>query len=684
MPDPTYAGLLRDLIDGEDPNGQEMNWQNYYSDSYYQDLLHESKTALWNGILQNLKNQSPIGDETPLGQQSLFKHIADNIDLTNNSLSSLESMWNDSVVTAINNFEDTFSNAIVKDSGGESVITLEDIKNANAGNSFSGDPYVIPNKNIDGQKYIDVRGDDKIVSVLNNSSELQYTHTAGNNKWIRLLMPKYLRSVEVEDLNRNFWVIGQTLTAVCETLFGPGIPDLFESLLKEIVGLWENVLYLWATASLLTQKQFDTHYEVVTIPNNTQTTFRKFDYFWASGSQIPNLGNDDHFISIWSSNPTQREADKLSIKNAIIERLQYLKEMYPNSNLVILPEIRENNYKHNYYSRAEYPGIYVYNRETQQEHWHWFCIYHDKVENDVSKPGTDLLYYYYYGKDRSYDSDITGWLILDIARDCKKINDANWSEYNGYLSQMYSILERETDYAWMFSMKNAVLSGDTAYYGMLRPIIGMKDDGTNFTCSFIIDDAAAYTVNSDPSRLFFYHTDSALDPITIQQLLNSDVKISIFGHNTYQKDYWNVPDGEYFYWLNNVQTETNASAEVPNYTGYDLRESGATYDQATIETDCNVTSVDDVRVTGKLVGTSPNTYRKATRSLTHSWVYDTSYDPSVAHTGTVSGTNGYYMGELVTCQNLLAIPEMQVNAVAYWGEPAPTLDLDDFQSLENG
>jgi len=38
-----------------------------------------------------------------------------------------------------------------------------------------------------------------------------FTRTKNDGKdshWIRLLMPQYKRKVEVEDLDRNFWVIG--------------------------------------------------------------------------------------------------------------------------------------------------------------------------------------------------------------------------------------------------------------------------------------------------------------------------------------------------------------------------------------------------------------------------------------------------------------------------------------------
>lgn len=40
------------------------------------------------------------------------------------------------------------------------------------------------------------------------------------NYYLNLLMPQYKRRVEVEDLNENFWVIGQVLDSVVGTLFG--------------------------------------------------------------------------------------------------------------------------------------------------------------------------------------------------------------------------------------------------------------------------------------------------------------------------------------------------------------------------------------------------------------------------------------------------------------------------------
>lgn len=68
--------------------------------------------------------------------------------------------------------------------------------------------WVKPWTNIDSDNYSEVRDEDKIVPVLNTENKLQFTLTQRITECVcRLLMPAYDRRVEVEDLNRNFWVI---------------------------------------------------------------------------------------------------------------------------------------------------------------------------------------------------------------------------------------------------------------------------------------------------------------------------------------------------------------------------------------------------------------------------------------------------------------------------------------------
>jgi len=134
---------------------------------------------------------------------SIKNKLADN---TTGVTSGKDYFWNESVSSLLSYVLLNFDNSI-GDREIVSNIKVSDIKNANAGNSFNGENWVQPWKNIDGNTYSDVRSTDKIESVLNNSTDLQFTRTAGVDKWLRLIMPKYTRAVEVEDLNRNFWVI---------------------------------------------------------------------------------------------------------------------------------------------------------------------------------------------------------------------------------------------------------------------------------------------------------------------------------------------------------------------------------------------------------------------------------------------------------------------------------------------
>lgn len=79
-------------------------------------------------------------------------------------------------------------------------------------------PWVIPYTNINGKNYDQVRSNDKIERILSDDDFLQFTQR-NFKKYIRLLMPEYERTVQIEDLDRNFWVIGQVLTGILSFLF---------------------------------------------------------------------------------------------------------------------------------------------------------------------------------------------------------------------------------------------------------------------------------------------------------------------------------------------------------------------------------------------------------------------------------------------------------------------------------
>lgn len=62
----------------------------------------------------------------------------------------------------------------------------------------------------------------------------------GGYKGLQLLMPQYHRRVEVEDLNKNFWVIAQILDAVVNALWGPyGLIDVVRQLILKVTQIEE-------------------------------------------------------------------------------------------------------------------------------------------------------------------------------------------------------------------------------------------------------------------------------------------------------------------------------------------------------------------------------------------------------------------------------------------------------------
>ena len=300
--------------------------------------------------------------------ESLFKILNNLIDLdlknntdgTEDYLDHLSTgQWNESVNELINILKnkilkkDAAIKTFNKNTDKEVSFTQNDIIEANAGNSFNNSsPYVIKNKNVDGDTYTDVRNTDKIDSVLNKRSRLQFTHSQTVDRpisdYIRLLMPKYTRRVEVEDLNRNFWVIGQTIAGISMYLFDDDSPmkKMFKYLSSEIVQLWENLIYLWALLKILSAKpKYDTKYLVVYLPNDNQNNQLKYDNFEP--------------ISI-----TGTVSQKLTKCG---QRLKYLIDQYHNCNLYVLPIVRKGNYWHNYYTTEEYYGVLKYNRETASD-----------------------------------------------------------------------------------------------------------------------------------------------------------------------------------------------------------------------------------------------------------------------------------------------------------------------------
>lgn len=304
---------------------------------------------------QKINSQSDLDDEIKLKEEDklyllrVLKDIGDN------------HYWNESVDDLIKDFNYYFYDNTIEeyeDANGQDVNKDSKIfhagalKNADAGANFVKEedivekyedifkvkfPWVIPWLNLNRKSYRTVRGKDKNVDVLSNKEELQFTREEDLEKkyqqQIRLLMPENLRKVEVEDLNRNFWVMGQVTSLLGSYLFGDDaiIPKTYNTILNEICQLWENIMYLWiATAAQSKKKQYtDVHCEVVPINSNSLLNYLKYDNF-------------NHQIDTRVEN------------NETLKHLSYLVDTYTDSNLLILLENRVNNYEHNCFSEIQY------------------------------------------------------------------------------------------------------------------------------------------------------------------------------------------------------------------------------------------------------------------------------------------------------------------------------------------
>lgn len=262
------------------------------------------------------------------------------------------------------------------------------------------------------------------------------------NRWIRLIMPQYKRRVEVEDLNRNFWVIGQVLAGICIDIFDPNGPigAMIKGLLNEIAQLWENVAFLWAALAILSQELFysETHSEVVMLGMRDLYPFLKYDdiqELTLSTSSLPLVENS----------------------------LNYLVSMYPEYNLCILPAIRLDNFEKNYYSKIWYPGIWFYNRNEKAWTYHIF-------DNEG------------YGTPESTDLGI----ILNLS---------------DYSQHIYGIKENEDTYSYVTPLSTAAQSSTeqiSRFYGIARDLIDLNGNLYTYDNSaqeYVLDKQATVEIN---------------------------------------------------------------------------------------------------------------------------------------------------------------------------------------------
>ena len=370
------------------------------------DKMNEEKTPSGNPSI-SLTPQSYVNKNSlPDDQTSVIEYVDEKADLsrhdagsTAENLEKLKYFWNSSVGLIadfiLDNFQNSYlddeSNIMPKKDGKQmGVITKRDIVAADAEETNEVGNAVCPLINIDGETYDRVRNQDYDLKKDSNGNyisrpygladksrdlfnlpiedpnNLTYTRkkeeNPDNNYGTRLIMPKNVRRVEIEDLNRNFWVIAQSIMTIGNYIFEDGpFSQIIQAFSSEIIQLWENTLYLWIRIYYEHNRAAkDNIILTLPVPAEGVLTSNKYNSYYV----IPDSGE---LTVDGESLPEENE-----IKVIIINRLSYLIDKYPQSNICVIPYIRLNNYKHNYFTSVYYPGIYFYLRKQNRAYFRFF------------------------------------------------------------------------------------------------------------------------------------------------------------------------------------------------------------------------------------------------------------------------------------------------------------------------
>lgn len=325
-------------------------------------------------------------------------------EITQPSTISSSLSWNKSVDILIKNILNGFDYSLIKYDKKATVeikpdvfFKLSDILNGDAGNSFDEKgEWVRSWKNSDEQTYKEVRNNDVRMPAITNSEDLDFTKDSSwDELGIRLLMPQYNRNVEIEDLDRNFWVIGQTLTGLMAFLFGENSPFkiVFQGIIKEIVELWENILYLWLGFAMTLSDKISyekIHEEIIYLPLSAFQNEVKYDNF-----DLNSYSTQSEFeAEIWQQtgdtiiDKIKNYLNTLNGETKLVEwitpKINYLISKYSDSHLGILPVIRLNNYENNQYEAEFYPGFFTYDRNDNSPAWHFWSFKTPTGEQFVS------------------------------------------------------------------------------------------------------------------------------------------------------------------------------------------------------------------------------------------------------------------------------------------------------------
>ena len=156
--------------------------------------------------------------------------------------------------------------------------------------------------------------------LRNETEEHKQTYLKYANQ-MKIILNK--SRINIQDLNDNFSLISTGFNAIFDELFsvkttaGNKYLSMFNGIIKELIPLWESIMYLWL-AFLLKER------------DKVQKPVVKFVYTESADTSV------------------------------IVSEIKSYIDEYPDSHLCIIPIVKINNYYQNYYSEQGYPGIFYH------------------------------------------------------------------------------------------------------------------------------------------------------------------------------------------------------------------------------------------------------------------------------------------------------------------------------------
>lgn len=164
--------------------------------------------------------------------------------------------WNESINGLYSLLKDWSKNyGLTPRDGIDPKELVKELKEADAKGDGENDKtllHPVPFTNLLKQNYKQARRDE----IKQNDIFMDYTNRIESvddeekvkivKEIMNLIMPAYKRRVEVEDLDKNFWVISTVVGSLVDVLFGnDGLRGILKGQTAEVMELWNNVKYLW-------------------------------------------------------------------------------------------------------------------------------------------------------------------------------------------------------------------------------------------------------------------------------------------------------------------------------------------------------------------------------------------------------------------------------------------------------